>query len=69
MPAPVPFLESPLHAVLAQLVEHLPSKQVVASSSLVYRSMHVGVCNFSQTNLVIKALGVDAYDDALCKGL
>ena len=27
------------YAVVVQLVEHLPSKQIVASSSLVYRSM------------------------------
>ena len=30
------------HAVLAQLVEHLPSKQGVASSRLVYRSTEKG---------------------------
>ena len=30
------------------MVESLLSKQVVASSSLVYRSMHMVVCNFSQ---------------------
>ena len=56
------------YAVFAQLVEHLPSKQGVASSNLVYRSMHMVVCNFNRNNLEIKTLGVDAYDSALCKG-
>ena len=56
------------YAVLAQLVEHLPSKQGVESSSLVYRSMHMVVCNFNRNSLEIKTLGVDAYDSALCKG-
>ena len=32
-----------IYAVVVQLVEHLPSKQAVASSSLVYRS----ICRYS----------------------
>lgn len=31
-------------------------------------SMLMGVCNFSRNILVIKTLGADAYDGALCKG-
>ena len=50
------------------MVESLPSKQVVASSSLVYRSMHMVVCNFNRKNSVIKTSGADAYDGALYKG-
>ena len=53
------------YAVIVQLVEPQISNLVVASSSLVYRSMHMVVCNFNRNILVIKTLGVDAYDDAL----
>ena len=38
----VAYPSTDVHAVVVQMVEHLPSKQVVASSSLVYCSIWGG---------------------------
>ena len=62
------LLESEISAVIAQLVEPQISNLVVVSSSLIYRSMLMGVCNFNRIKLVIKTSGANAYDGALCKG-